>query len=265
MTDVFSYHLTGTDPLENLCLEEILFESFAHEREIRLTYVNSPCVVIGKHQNPWRETRPEALKAEGIPLLRRISGGGTVWHDGGNLVFSWMGPRKLYSRARIDAWLGAALESLGLKFDISSMGDYLYKGFKFSGNAFAFRQDRVLHHGTLLIDTNLERLNDYMGGLDFPRSIGIASRPQPVINLAAVDANISVPVVLSALKTVSKGLPGTFYYGKALEDLMYQRASDGWVLGATPVFSINRADGSELEVKDGKINGEYFRIKEEKR
>lgn len=87
------------DPYVNLSFEEQLFEDTRPGHRRLLIYSNTPCVVMGKHQNPWIETDPDHLRASGVPLLRRISGGGTVYHDRGNLNYSFLVDGELFSKA----------------------------------------------------------------------------------------------------------------------------------------------------------------------
>jgi lipoate-protein ligase A len=254
----FLFFSNSCDPYDNLVLEELLWENYSAQHQVYLVYVNKPCVVIGRHQNPWQETRPSALRGAGIPLLRRISGGGTVWHDEGNINFSWMGPRALYHRQIVDYWIQKALAPFDFSFDISAKGDYLYKGAKFSGNAFAFRSDRVLHHGTLLVQSDLVRLKSYMGGIRFAQSVGVPSRPAVVMNLQEANCEIRIDALLKTLEEatgLTYRVPPKFLEEKTLRQL---RQSEAWILGETPRFVVHEAGGHIVEVVNGKIDDHYF-------
>ena len=92
--------LSGTDPYENLAIEERVFDNLAPGAETLLLYVNSATVVIGKHQNPWLEVNLPELAKRKMALARRISGGGTVYHDTGNVNFSFLVPREGFDRRK---------------------------------------------------------------------------------------------------------------------------------------------------------------------
>lgn len=238
-------------------MEEVLFENLQPVQEIFLLYVNKPCVVIGRHQNPWKETKPMKLARQGIPLLRRISGGGTVWHDLGNINFSWLGPKQAYDRSKVDRWIASALADFGIRFDISSKGDYLYKGAKFSGNAFAFHSDRVLHHGTLLVSAQIQSLEDFMGGIPVVQSLGVPSRPAVVMNLNELDPRLDVPSLIEVLIKKTELTPSALPSLRDDERLRL-RADKEWILGQTPRFQIRTAGDEITEVIHGKIGQEYF-------
>lgn len=247
----------GRDPLINLALEELLYETWSGGETLSL-YVNRPCVVMGRHQNPWVETRPEDLRREGIPLLRRISGGGTVWHDEGNLNFSFIGARASYDRTRVDAWVRGALAEFGIMFDISDKGDYLYRGSKFSGNAFAFRSDRVLHHGTLLVSADLDRLRAYLGGLEVVRSLGVRSRPASVVNLQSICPKLSVDALVGAMARAAGSEPTEPPEFPDLEGRCRERSSWEWVYGQTPRFTVRTKEGRPVEVIGGRFEERTF-------
>lgn len=252
------YVFPGEDPLQNLVREELLWELHAEEGPLLAVYVNARCVVIGCHQNPYAEADWPALSREGIPLLRRLSGGGAVWHDPGNVNFSWMGPRAVYHRDLVDAWVGRALQSLDIGFDISRFGDYLYRGAKFSGNAFAFRQGRALHHGTLLVDAVAADLHRFLRGYPLESCAGVRSRPSPVVNLASVVPGLTPARVIEALVWASgleveclPPLPG-------LEERMRERSSLEWVLGQTPPFKVRDRGGAIRSVIGGRWGQTYL-------
>lgn len=251
------YVFPGEDPWANLVREELLYERWSGG-EILSLYVNRPCVVMGRHQNPWVETRPDRLRREGIPLLRRISGGGTVWHDEGNLNFSYIGARSTYDRSLVDRWVQRALTEFDIAFDISEKGDYLYMGSKFSGNAFAFRSDRVLHHGTLLVCADLESLRAHLGGLEVVRSIGVRSRPASVVNLQSVRPELSVAALVGAMARAAGSEPTEPPEFPDLEERCRERSSWEWVYGQTPRFTVRTRDGRPVEVIGGRFEERTF-------
>lgn len=175
----------------NLALEEYLLDRF--EESFLLFYRNRPTVVIGRNQNPMRETRPGLLVDKGIRLARRISGGGAVYHDEGNLNFCYLTSKADFDRQFILMVLRDILSDFQVKCEISGNYDLLYEGKKFSGSAFALRKRRALHHGTLLINSDLEALRCYLAPqLKREESPGgVESRRSEVVNLASLNSRIS--------------------------------------------------------------------------
>ena len=156
----------STDVYRNLAVEEWLFDHADLRGPILFLCVNSPCVVIGKNQNPWRECRLSLMGKEGVPLARRISGGGAVYHDEGNLNFGVIVPRAEYCEEKQYELIFQTLEATALQHvNLYKMGknSLAINGKKFSGQAFCFRGQHVLHHGTLLVNSDLDRLNRYLG------------------------------------------------------------------------------------------------------
>lgn len=186
------YYLISEDhrPAHNLALEEYLFDNFIEMglEDIVLFYINKPCYVCGKSQNIYREVDWLKLQAEGVPCLRRISGGGTVYHDLHNLNFSFM-TRHQADYVRNFAYflepIRSYLAELGLKADLVAPSHLFVEGKKISGNAQAIRHDRILHHGTLLYDADLGALDGLLSQAPpYMSTKAVASIPNPVINLA---------------------------------------------------------------------------------
>lgn len=152
------YSPTG-DPFFNLAAEEYLLKQY--NKEIYFQYVNDPSVVIGKHQNALAEIDDGYLHENGILLARRISGGGAVYHDGGNLNYSFItneSPGNFVKFVKYTAPVIAALRELGVDAFLGKRNEILTSSGKLSGTASHVFKTRVLHHGTLLFDADLERL-----------------------------------------------------------------------------------------------------------
>ncbi len=151
-----------TDPRYNLALEEHVFRT----RDVRaenyvFLYVNRPSVVIGRHQNVLEEIDPEFTERAGIQLVRRISGGGAVFHDEGNLNFSFItqyAPDRFNNYREFTRPIIEALHSLGLDAGLNERNDITAAGCKISGNAQFTSRERMLSHGTLLFDSDLDGL-----------------------------------------------------------------------------------------------------------
>ena len=230
----------GHDPWENLAREETWLDELPPGQSRLVLYVNSPCIVLGKHQNPLREVRLDEADRRGVPLVRRTSGGGTVWHDEGNLNWSWLGPKDGYERGEVSATVASALAPLGLSIDVGDKGDLFLGGKKVSGAAYLFRRDRVLHHGTLLCRARLEDLHGVLGPtgtlVDW---VGVASRPQPVTNLQ-VDVAAAAQALVAGFggpaASVSDGC-GDLDFEARVAARAAALASDGWLWDQTPPFT----------------------------
>ena len=148
-----------TDPRYNIAAEEYLLKET--EDDYAFFYVNSPSLIIGKHQNSYSEINLEYIRSNRIPVIRRISGGGTVWHDMGNLNFSFIlngEEGKLVNFREYAQPVVDFLNTLGVKASFGSRNEILVEGLKISGNAEHIHRNRVLHHGTLLFNSDLDAL-----------------------------------------------------------------------------------------------------------
>ena len=148
-----------TDPHRNLALEEYLTDTVGEDTCILYLWQNKHTVVIGRNQNAWQECRTTELERDGGTLARRLSGGGAVYHDLGNMNYSFItdaGDRAALSMARFTQPVVEALQGLGLQAEASGRNDILVEGRKVSGTAQRLWGDRILHHGTLLFDANAD-------------------------------------------------------------------------------------------------------------
>lgn len=158
----------SNDPPFNLATEEHLLRN--HQDNIIFLYINSPSVIIGKHQNALSEINLPFLEKKQIPVFRRLSGGGTVYHDEGNINFCIIEsgtPGKLVDFKRATVPIIAALNELGVEARHGKRNDLLLGYKKISGNACHVFKSRSLHHGTLLYDSNLEALNESLKTASF--------------------------------------------------------------------------------------------------
>lgn len=146
-----------TDPAFNLALEEYVFEKMPRDREYFLTWRNDNAIIIGRHQNTAAEINEEYVKEKNIKVVRRLSGGGAVYHDLGNLNFTFIAdaqPGQKVDLRKFCQPIADTLCALGAKAEVDGRNDILIDGKKVSGNAQYVRQGRVMHHGTILFDSD---------------------------------------------------------------------------------------------------------------
>lgn len=251
----------STDVYRNLTVEEWLLDH-APQLPVLFLYVNDPSVVIGKNQNPWRECKLTRMKEEGVPLARRISGGGAVYHDAGNLNVSVMVPRTEYVEQK---QYDLIFQATALRhMDLSKMGtsSLAVNGLKFSGQAFCHRRERTLHHGTILVNADLKRLGRYLGPeVEGIETKAVASVPAKVANLSQFAPKLTVDRLSEALIEQFKKMYGSgggwtcwsdadIQKYCAATQLLEKISSRDWKLGHTPKFFFQG-----LEVVKGRVIG----------
>ncbi len=151
--------LKSNDPYYNLAVEEYLFDNSSED--VFMLWQNEPTVVIGKNQNAYAEVKIDEAKKHGVHIVRRITGGGAVYHDLGNLNYTFISvdSKGGIDFARFTSPVIAALRSMGVDAALGGRNDIEVSGRKISGNAQCKRGNRVLHHGTLLFDSDLAFLS----------------------------------------------------------------------------------------------------------
>ena len=175
------------NPYINLAVESNLLDNFLPNTVSLFLWKNKQTVVIGANQNPYSECDIESLLNEGGFLARRRTGGGAVYHDLGNLNFSFIADKDIYDVKKQMQVIQKALLDFNLETEVSGRNDITYQGRKFSGNAFAKTKHQGLHHGTILIKTDGERLQRYLKVK--PAKLhkhGVKSVASRVINLSEV-------------------------------------------------------------------------------
>jgi lipoate-protein ligase A len=257
------------DPWYNLALEEYLLNHVQTGEIILYLWQNDHTVVIGKYQNAWKECRCEMLEQEGGKLARRLSGGGAVYHDLGNLNFTFIMDKDLYDLEKQLQVILDAVNNLGIRAEFTGRNDITVEGRKFSGNAFCFLANAVYHHGTLLVDTDFARLSRYLQVSKEKmkaKSIECDSVQSRVVNLAGLQPDITIEAMKEKLKASFEKLYGgeltpiKVDYNEELDKLYKQYSSWEWRYGETPEFDLSlqkRFVWGEIDmglsVEEGKI------------
>lgn len=156
------YRSESTDPYINLAFEEWIFNLKERPDNVLFLWRNTPCVVIGRNQNVFLESNMPGAEADGVPIIRRKSGGGAVYHDLGNSVYTVMTPKTNFHRDNAAKLICKALGTVDIKAGISERHDIIVNGFKVSGSAYKLTNHKAYHHGTMLIDSDLNHLGRYL-------------------------------------------------------------------------------------------------------
>lgn len=273
----------GTNPYQNLALEQYLFDEFDRAEDYCYLWQNDNTIVVGKYQNTAEEINQSYVGEHGIRVVRRLSGGGAVYHDLGNLNFTFITDAREGNLLDFETFclpVARTLESFGVKAEIAGRNDITIDGRKFSGNAQYIRGGRVMHHGTILFDSDLTVL---AGALNAPRdkyeSKGVKSTRSRVTN---VKEHLSQDITLEDFKQQfiahldnQVGLtpyPLTRRDLVRVNEIQRERYSKwDWNFGASPGYSLQKSRRIEgvgsltlhLEVEEGAIRafavtGDFF-------
>jgi len=184
---------TETTPYKNLALEEYLLHHAGENECILYLWQNEKTVVIGKNQNPWKECKTAELEAAGGRLVRRLSGGGAVFHDLGNLNFTFLAAKDNYNVERQLDVILEAVRLLGIPAEKTGRNDISVEGRKFSGNAFYSDGNHSYHHGTILVNVDMVMLSHYLNvSRDKLVSKGVKSVRSRVTNLTEYNAALTI-------------------------------------------------------------------------
>lgn len=266
---LYVYREESVDPYHNIATEKLLLEKAEPGTCILYLWQNKNTVVIGRNQNPWVECRTTMLEKDGGLLARRLSGGGAVFHDLGNLNFTFLVAEEDYDLDKQLSVIEKACAYAGITATRSGRNDILAEGCKFSGNAFYHSQGKAYHHGTLLIDVDMPNLGKY---LTPPKSKldakGVASVRSRVINLKELSPALTVTSMANymekAFGEVYGNTPGSIVLNE--EDLQlinsYQTelCDWNWVYGQKLPFSFECSDRFswggitlQLQISSGRI------------
>ncbi len=190
--ELFIYVASGFNPHHNLAIEKCLLDKVRTGSCILYLWQNQNTVVIGSNQNAWQECRTSLLESEGGVLARRLSGGGAVFHDLGNLNFTFLVCEEDYNVNQQLSVIQTACALAGIATEPSGRNDILAEGKKFSGNAFYHHQGKAYHHGTLLIDADMEKLQRYLSPPKAKlEAKGVSSVRSRVVNLSTLSHGLT--------------------------------------------------------------------------
>lgn len=239
-----------TDPHYNLALEEMLLNTVDADTCILYLWQNRHTVVIGRNQNPWLECRTQQLEEDGGFLARRLSGGGAVYHDLGNLNFTFLVRKENYDLPRQLSVIARACQNLGIPAEISGRNDLTADGRKFSGNAFYEHQGHAYHHGTLLVNVDMEQMGRYLSPSPAKlQAKGVTSVRSRVVNLKELQPELTIPEMTAAMEDAFSqvyGLPAepmdaSGLNGDQLYTLYRKNASWEWLYGRKLPFTFQCA------------------------
>jgi len=186
------YLAEGDNPYTNLAIEKRLLDTTDAQTCVLYLWQNRNTVVIGRNQNAWVECRTALLEQEQGFLARRLSGGGAVFHDLGNLNFTFLVAKENYN---LDKQLEVILQACrlaGIQAEKSGRNDILSEGRKFSGNAFYQNQTHAYHHGTLLVDVDMDKLQRYLSPPKAKlEAKGVSSVRSRVVNLSQLSEGLT--------------------------------------------------------------------------
>lgn len=246
MSFVFILTLGSTDPFFNLSAEEYLLRE--KSEDFFLLWRNEPCIVIGKNQVAADEINPDYVSARSLPVVRRMTGGGAVYHDAGNLNFSFIQNGEP-NRAALCGPVIEVLRSLGVEAELSGRNDITVDGRKVSGTAMCSHGGRSLLHGTLLISADLEAMSEALKP-DETKLIGhgVKSVRSRVANLSEYTEEVSPDII-----------------GAMLAEYMTERGGEIYGLGESDIEAIEKLRDSKYSTNKWNCGAERLQKSERSR
>ena len=240
MNQLFYLRTYCTDPYRNLALEKYLMDHVQPGQCILYLWQNANTVVIGRNQCAQEECRLPELEAAGGHLARRLSGGGAVYHDLGNLNFTFLVRRADYDVTRQTEVILQAVRTLGVPAMRTGRNDLVAEGKKFSGHAYYRSGNACYHHGTLMVDVAMDKLGLYLKPApDKLKAKGVQSVRSRVVNLTQYCPGLTIDALCQQLVEAfclvyglnACPLPEDFVDDSAVETLSRRFSSPEWLLG----------------------------------
>lgn len=240
------YKSNNLNPYENLAIEKYLLDTVGDSTLRLYLWQNDNTVVIGRNQNPWAECNCALLDAEGGFVARRLSGGGAVYHDIGNLNFTFICNEENYNLNNNLEVIKRACGYADITAQISGRNDILTNGKKFSGNAFYHANGKAYHHGTLLISSSAEKIERYLTPKQQKLAAkGVKSVKSRVINLSELNPTLTPEVMAEYMIKALESVYSLQSYiidhieKEKIEDNTKLFGSWDYIYGKTPPFSIS--------------------------
>lgn len=274
-----------TDPRINLAIEEYALKSLDINETYLLFYINEPSIIIGKNQNTIEEINTEYVEKNGLHVVRRLSGGGAVYHDLGNLNFSFITKddgESFHNFRKFTEPVVNALRKLGVNAELSGRNDLLAEGRKISGNAQFSTRGRMFSHGTLLFDSEIESVVSALNvKKDKIESKGIKSIRSRVANISEfLSEKVKIEEFRSLLlKNIFEGMDEIPEYvltekdWEKIHELSKERyQSWDWNYGKSPKFNLQhshrfpvgqidvRFEVNKGNIENCKIYGDFFGV-----
>lgn len=266
-----------TDPRINLAIEEYLLRNIHPEEDILLFYINGPSIIIGRNQNTVEEINVDYIDEHQIHVVRRLSGGGAVYQDHGNLNFSFIAPNtgsNFNNFQKFTAPVIEAVNEMGVAAELSGRNDILVDGRKISGNAQYIAGARMVSHGTLLFDTDLSHVGEALRvKASKIESKGIKSIRSRVANISEfLNEPMTIEIfrqkLLAHIFSGSESIPQyrlTEADWLAIDQLSQSRYQNwDWNYGRSPDFNIqkvHRFPGGEIDARLTVEKGMIIQIK----
>lgn len=268
-------------PQTNLAIEEFLLRHEQFDEPILLFYINEPSVIIGRNQNTLQEIDQTYVEENGIHLVRRLSGGGAVYHDLGNLNYSFItnGRQNLHNFSAFLEPVIQTLNEMGIPAEMGGNSDIVMSGKKLSGNAQYATPRRMFSHGTLLFDTDIEPMLKSLN----PRQIKIESKAVQSVRSAVANIKALLPEEMDIEQFKQRILHGVFPSDdvpqyrltetdwekiRQIESNRYDNWS--WNVGRSPRYNVQhstqlpyglvdaRIDVAQGEIQNLKLYGNFF-------
>lgn len=268
---------TQTDPRLNLAIEEFILRNLRFDAPVLFFYLNEPSIIIGRNQNTLEEIDPDFVQANHIHVVRRLSGGGAVFHDLGNLNFSFVtqaGPDNFHNFARFTRPVIQVLRQLGVEAELREQSSIFAHGKKISGNAQYATGGRMFSHGTLLFDSNLETMLKALN----PRQVQIESKAVQSVRNFVTNIRDLLPQEMTIHELRQALLRGIFEVDDAaaiptytlseqdwttIQQISAQRyANWDWNIGHSPRFNVQKSERLAVGKVDARISVENGKIQQ---